>query len=37
VVALFASSRLVVQPGAGHFPERDDAGQFVAAVTEFLN
>jgi proline iminopeptidase len=35
--ALFANSRLVVQPGAGHFPWLDDAGQFVAAVTEFLN
>ena len=35
--ALFANSRLVVQPGAGHFPWLDDPGQFVAAVTEFLN
>ena len=35
--ALFASSRLVVQPGAGHFPWLDDPGQFVSAVTEFLN
>jgi proline iminopeptidase len=35
--ALFGNSRLVVQPGAGHFPWLDDSGQFVAAVTEFLN
>ena len=35
--ALFASARLVVQPGAGHFPWLDDPGQFLAAVTEFLN
>jgi proline iminopeptidase len=35
--ALFANSRLVVQPGAGHFPWLDDPGQFVSAVTEFLN
>ena len=35
--ALFADARLVVQPGAGHFPWLDDPGQFVAAVTEFLN
>ena len=34
--ALFANSRLVVQPGAGHFPWLDDPGQFVPAVTEFL-
>lgn len=35
--ALFASAKLVVQPGGGHFPWLDDPGQFVAAVTEFLN
>ena len=35
--ALFADSRLVVQPGAGHFPWLDDPGQLVSAVTEFLN
>src|SRR3984885_8439576 len=35
--ALFANSRLVVQPGAGHFPWLDDPGQFVSVVTEFLN
>jgi len=35
--ALFANSRLIVQPGAGHFPWLDDPGQFVSAVTGFLN
>jgi proline iminopeptidase len=35
--ALFRNSRLVVQPEAGHFPWLDDPGQFVAAVTGFLN
>ena len=35
--ALFANARLVVQPGACHFPWLDDPGQFVAAVTEFLS
>ena len=35
--ALFANSRLVVQPGAGHFPWLDDPAQFVSAVTEFLH
>jgi pimeloyl-ACP methyl ester carboxylesterase len=35
--ALFPSVRLIVQPGAGHFPWLDDPGQFVSAVTEFLN
>jgi proline iminopeptidase len=35
--ALFANSRLVVQPGAGHFPWLDDSSQLVAAVTEFLS
>ena len=34
--ALFPTARLVVQPGAGHFPWLDDPGQFVSAVTEFL-
>jgi proline iminopeptidase len=34
---LFANSRLVVQPGAGHFPWLDDPGQFVFAVTQFLD
>jgi proline iminopeptidase len=34
--ALFPSARLVVQPGAGHFPWLDDPGQFVSAVNGFL-
>jgi len=34
--ALFGNARLVVQPGAGHFPWLDDPGQFVATVTGFL-
>ena len=34
--ALFPSARLVVQPGAGHFPWLDDPGQFVSAVSGFL-
>lgn len=33
--ALFRTARLVVQPGAGHFPWLDDPGQFVSAVIEF--
>ena len=35
--ALFANSRLVVQPGAGHFPWLDGPDRFAAAVTEFLS
>jgi proline iminopeptidase len=35
--ALFPASRLVVQPGAGHFPWLDDAGRFVSAVIAFLD
>jgi pimeloyl-ACP methyl ester carboxylesterase len=35
--ALFPAAQLVVQPGAGHFPWLDDAGQFVSAVTAFLD
>jgi len=34
--ALFPRARLVVQPGAGHFPWLDDPAQFGPAVTEFL-
>jgi proline iminopeptidase len=34
--ALFPAAQLVVQPGAGHYPWLDDAGQFVSAVTAFL-
>lgn len=33
---LFPNAELVVQPGAGHFPWRDDAQGFVAATTAFL-
>jgi proline iminopeptidase len=35
--ALFPAARLVVQPGAGHFPWLDDAGWFVSAVAAFLD
>ncbi|MCQ9180161.1 alpha/beta hydrolase [Streptomyces sp. IBSBF 2953] len=34
---LFPEAEFVVQPGAGHFPWRDDPERFVAAVTEFLD
>lgn len=33
---LFPNAELVVQPGAGHFPWRDDAVRFVAATAAFL-
>lgn len=33
---LFPNAELVVQPGAGHFPWRDDAARFVAATAAFL-
>ncbi|MFJ1805909.1 MULTISPECIES: alpha/beta fold hydrolase [unclassified Streptomyces] len=33
---LFPRSELTVQPGAGHFPWRDDAAEFVASVKGFL-
>ncbi|MFE2724049.1 alpha/beta fold hydrolase [Kitasatospora sp. NPDC059327] len=33
---LFPDSRLVVQPGAGHYPWLDDADRFVAATAGFL-
>ncbi|WP_330334145.1 alpha/beta hydrolase [Streptomyces sp. NBC_00536] len=36
VAGLFPDARLVVQPGAGHFPWLDDAGRFVAATAAFL-
>ncbi|MBH5334179.1 alpha/beta hydrolase [Streptomyces pactum] len=36
LAGLFPDARLVVQPGAGHFPWLDDAGAFVAATTRFL-
>jgi proline iminopeptidase len=35
--ALFGHARLVMQPGAGHFPWLDDPAQFVATVTKFLD
>ena len=35
--ALFPAADLVIQPGAGHFPWLDDPGQFVSAVTAFLD
>lgn len=35
--ALFPSAKLVVQPGAGHFPWLDNAGWFASAVAEFLH
>jgi pimeloyl-ACP methyl ester carboxylesterase len=35
--ALFPAGQLVVQPGAGHYPWLDDAGQFISAVTSFLD
>lgn len=34
---LFPAVRLVVQPGAGHYPWLDDAGLFVSALTAFLD
>lgn len=34
--SLFPQGRLVVQPGAGHFPWLDDPDQFVRVVEEFL-
>jgi proline iminopeptidase len=33
---LFAHARLVIQPGAGHFPWLDDPDQFVATTAAFL-
>jgi len=37
VAALVPAARVVVQPGAGHYPWLDDAGRFVSTVTAFLN
>jgi proline iminopeptidase len=34
--SLFGNAQLVVQPGAGHFPWRDDPGRFVSTVSTFL-
>ncbi|MFI1096783.1 alpha/beta fold hydrolase [Streptomyces sp. NPDC020917] len=36
IAALLPVSRLVVQPGGGHFPWLDDPEHFTAAVTAFL-
>jgi pimeloyl-ACP methyl ester carboxylesterase len=33
---LFPHAKLVIEPGAGHFPWLDDAGQFVATTAAFL-
>jgi proline iminopeptidase len=33
---LFAHARLVIPPGAGHFPWLDDPDQFVATTAAFL-
>ncbi|NUR02448.1 MAG: hypothetical protein HOY79_39710, partial [Streptomyces sp.] len=34
---LFPGGRVVVQPGAGHFPWLDDPEFFTSAVTGFLS
>ncbi|WP_328886135.1 alpha/beta fold hydrolase [Streptomyces sp. NBC_00316] len=36
IARLFPNARLVVQPGAGHFPWLDDADLFVATTAAFL-
>lgn len=36
LAALFPAARLVVQPGAGHYPWLDDPAWFSAAVTDFF-
>jgi proline iminopeptidase len=36
-VQMFPAGQYVEQPGAGHYPWLDDAGQFAAAVTAFLD
>jgi proline iminopeptidase len=33
---LFPDARLVVQPGAGHYPWLDDADRYVATTVAFL-
>jgi pimeloyl-ACP methyl ester carboxylesterase len=33
---LFPNAKLVIQPGAGHFPWLDDADRFVEATAAFL-
>ena len=35
--ALFPQSRLVFEPGAGHYPWLDDPGSFASAVNAFLD
>lgn len=35
--ALLSPGRLVVQPGAGHFPWLDDPDRFVRVIEDFLN
>jgi pimeloyl-ACP methyl ester carboxylesterase len=37
LAGLFPDARLVVQPGAGHFPWLDDADAFVATTAAFLD
>ncbi|MFF1447952.1 alpha/beta fold hydrolase [Streptomyces sp. NPDC058274] len=37
LAGLFPDARLVVQPGAGHFPWLDDADAFVATMAAFLD
>jgi proline iminopeptidase len=36
LAGLFPDARLVVQPGAGHYPWLDDPGLFTSAVAAFL-
>ncbi len=37
VATLFPNARLIVQPGAGHYPWLDDPAWFTSAVTAFLD
>jgi pimeloyl-ACP methyl ester carboxylesterase len=37
LAALFPDARLVVQPGAGHYPWLDDPAWFTAALAKFLD
>ena len=36
LAALLSAATLVIQPGAGHNPWRDDPARFVATVMEWL-
>ena len=36
LAAIFPDARLVVQPGAGHYPWLDDPAWFTSAVAAFL-